>query len=140
MSAYLVEAHHIAYIASYYVNQCDKGQDPMLTAEILAQANLDSLAARYNDDAEDPEYITECQQLAASAYWHTYDPLQVIKSAMCYEYQTCEIEDYENTAAARICERIQSHALRAVPGMDRREWGAPEPNVEGMIRLSSLCG
>ena len=136
MSAYLVQPHHAAYLARYYVDHCLKWGgipggpvDAADVAQLLARANMDSLRARYGDDgAGDPAaYIAECRRNAMQAHWPSFDPVTVIKAAHCFDYQACELPDYDLTMAALITRRIASSAPHDLPGYDAAPWGAPEP-------------
>lgn len=140
MSAFLCQEHHIAYLAQYYAK--DNSGRASDVAEVLARANLASLCARYGDDDTDDAsglYIAECRRLADSAFWHHFEPSQVINSARCFDYQACEVNDWEHTRAAEICQQIISDAVRSFK-KDSDIWGAPEPYSGTVIKLSDMMG
>lgn len=65
------------------------------------------------------------------------DPVQVIKSCDCYEYQTCEHDGWESSEACAFITALRRSACSSLPGYDAAEWGAPEI-AEGTICLSTL--
>ncbi len=44
------------------------------------------------------------------------DPIQVFATLSCYEYQSCETEDWPESEAKIICDAIKDAAIRALPG------------------------
>lgn len=136
MSAYLVQAHHAAYLAHYYAARClqwgsisGAPSDVADVAEYLARANMASMRARYGDDGcGDPAaYVAECRRAAMLSGWPSFEPAEVIKAAHCFDYQACEVSDYDHAIAAQITRTIASHAAMDLPGYDGAPWGAPEP-------------
>ena len=136
MSAYLVQAHHAAYLAYYYARHCvERGRvfeaptDAADVAGLLARANMASMRARYGDDGcGDPAaYVAECRRAAVLSGWPSFEPAEVIKAAHCFDYQACEVPDYDRTTAAKITRVIVSNAISDLPGYDAAPWGAPEP-------------
>jgi hypothetical protein len=55
-----------------------------------------------------------------------YDPLQVYKSAACYQYQSDETPDWDSTLAFHYTELLKSCAIRKFDGYEDRIWGYPE--------------
>ena len=141
MSAYLVEEHHIAYLAQYYKASYQGERDSRevyAIADILAKANLDSIAYRYPSDHETPDtdamYTAGCYDLANSALWNAFDPRQVIMSARCYEYQACEPDNYDQSDAAKIINQIIRDAASKLS--DGKNWGAPKPMYTNVVRIA----
>jgi hypothetical protein len=73
-------------------------------------------------------------------YWLTFDPVQVIKAADCYAYQSCESDDWEKTEAYSFIESLKASAMRALTGYDGAEWGAPAvyENAKNVVCLTDL--
>jgi len=158
MSAYLVPEKQIAAITKWYfmnTKPTDRRIYNMITdrpittqtsnqlATILAQANVDSLTARYGDglfDAEgnDKLFIEQCADLATiekiGGVMTVHDPDCEIDPASMWnlccnlDYQNCEVEDWEHTDAYWIIRKIMDRAaekgLRT--SQARMTWGWDE--------------
>lgn len=140
MSAYLVAPEHIAALAAYAVSGRtpyalheweggDKTETAKNVAKHLAVANLKSVITRYPDDTsgnrpgaapEDDIYVTESMRFAAkySRMPQVLSALDILNMAMCYEYQSCEPDDWETSLAAQQIRWIVSKAIRNLPGFD----------------------
>jgi hypothetical protein len=135
MSAYIVDRHHVAYLAKIAAEKCVHcrfwfGSHPIpedrlaLTfANILAAENIRSIHSRYSDtnpdgaDAwkgtgglpGDPE-TAEPWTLSEleSLEWKDADknPSQILAALRCYEYQACESDDWTRSDAYRLCSEI----------------------------------
>lgn len=96
---------------------------------VLAKANYDSLVARYGEKCE-PEPVREDYQftpytpfLPASAGCYTLEQLGAIAKAVdCFEYQACEVKNWEGSPACRIVRAIQGAILERIPGYNGAEW------------------
>lgn len=79
------------------------------TGRMLVRANVRSMGARYGETRE---------SLGVTTYFYNAPrkPLtdaELLKSAHCYDYQTCEYDAYPNSPARRLIVRIES----ALPGI-----------------------
>jgi hypothetical protein len=139
MSAYLVTENHIEYLVDALTNprndmitSCNHyagTTDPQELGQILWDENARSVNHRYKETESAPPftYRRKC---------YNTDPLQVLASIRCYNYQTCETPDYDETKAGKLIHRLQSAIIsRMIQG---KEWGAPEPEAN-QIRLSCLA-
>jgi hypothetical protein len=98
---------------------------------LLAQ-NYASVNYRYDEHEEEPLY--RFQELGC-----TIDPVVVFKAIDCYNYQSCESPDWEETEAYAFCQALRSKMIHALPGYDAAPWGIDDPHIfGGGIRLSSL--
>jgi len=126
MSAFMVSDLHLNAIVTYASNQdisiylsgCERVQvkgNEQAIIEILATANAESLHVRYGDD-----------DLASAVKYeptHKYQsPMQIIKLCQCFDYQACEVADYEKTPAAIVTRAIIEAATMKLPGYDDLEW------------------
>jgi len=120
--------------------------DDYEVAELLARANLASLRARYSEDSagehsvgsdgaawalggqSDEEYVKACQAAITprEVYGPSLSPVEAIKAAQCYDYQACEVSEYDETDAARATRKIIAVAIARLPGYEAAPWGAPE--------------
>ena len=138
MSAYLVEPQHINEIVkwaasprqggiSYCYNLVTKEQidcDPKKMVETLAQANMDSLVARYGDAFNDDfvGYIDEClDTLKYSTDGISVSLLTGVGSCdlkaediynmvRCLDYQSCEVDNWVETDAYWLLNAIKDRA------------------------------
>jgi len=137
MSAYLVEPQHITEIVkwasnpqrnlSHVYNQITKKEidcDAESLIEILSLANIQSLVARYGEQAEVEYegYVDKCKNIIA--YQNDYDYISTIdKRGMsnlkaediynmvrCLEYQSCEVHDWVHTDAYWLLNAIRDKA------------------------------
>ena len=161
MSAYVVDRDHIRYLVSAMLSRditqgCafswywdgDKQRhklDPMdpdqagRVGQMLWDENIRSVQGRYPDCKDKPENmpgpIDEVFIYAHSFSSHeTPNPVQVLKACDCYEYQSCEHEEWSTSQAKAIIDALRRDAWHSLPGYDAAAWGAPErrrPSVRG---------
>lgn len=129
MSAFIVSDYHINYLLNWANRQryfsikigpTDYRGDDSKSLEslgnLLKRANYQSVNTRYNQkDVPEPfklEWLLSTK----------IDPVQVIKACDCFDYQACEVPDYERTDAAKVIDRIRSGAWHALPGYEEAEW------------------
>lgn len=75
-----------------------------------------SVNHRYNEN--DPMQEIKWKPLLRTPINH----LQVLKACDCFDYQACEMDNYKDTLAAEIVNRIRLHAIHKLPGYDKVEW------------------
>lgn len=79
-------------------------------AMLLAQ-NRRSVDFRYDEsDIEEP-YVHAVSTTPR-------EPVEILKAIGCYEYQSCETPDWEDTEAARFCQALRFHLIRQLPGYE----------------------
>lgn len=91
---------------------------------MLRAQNIRSVQARYPSE-EWPD--TPAELVGAPA--HFYSPLEVIHAIHCYEYQSCETEDWESTDACRWCRDAERTLLRQIPEYDNAEYHLDRPRT-----------
>lgn len=131
MSAFLCSEKHINTLVAYGVQQDisvyipgSSGQkywqqirkDPDLIVGILTTANVESVNYRYD---EDTVLAPVKYESVATAF---ISPIQIVKLCDCFDYQSCEVDDYEDTTAASIIRTIRNNAISRIPGYDEAEW------------------
>lgn len=83
----------------------------------LFAANQRSVNARYQDNAAAPDYrwrsLHDTRALA---------PVMVIKACDCFDYQACEVDDYEDSWAAKWIDQLRKHAISKLPGYNDAPW------------------
>lgn len=158
MSAFIVSKGHIRFLVeaagrlsrdpvSWYYDGRRRSLSRFIkkeSADTLTPNELGALLWEENVKSVDHRYSEEN---GVGAYQHVrsslpIDPVQVFASLRCYEYQSCEHEDWETSEAKAICDAIKDAAIRALPGSDDTEWGVPEAweNEDGnkVIALTDL--
>lgn len=128
MSAFLhTDDHFAAIVTAAYANPCPvwyrNGKavrlNPSDAGELfrmLKQANIDSVAGRYMEEAEKAD---------ARTGWLRLSPIEIIVACNSFDYQACEVQDYEQTDAARTVEAVRARAIRTLPGHDAAAWSIP---------------
>lgn len=88
--------------------------------QLLIRENVRSLQARYSDYMaveEGQAYVCDYQfkpkQLSA---------VELLKACDCYDYQSCETDDYHSTTAAKLVDRIRKSAIGNLPGYEAAPW------------------
>ena len=49
-------------------------------------------------------------------------PVEALRLLGCYEYQSCEREDWEQSEAWRFCRAAQEHLITTLPGYEDAAW------------------
>ena len=109
----------------------------------LAQANIDSVAARYPNDVSggrpgpcltDEEIIRQADAWAVR-YLKREPKLSIadyFSLCGCYEYQSCEHDGWDKSDAKQQIERIKDGLTRRLPGFSDSPWSWTDPsNIEG---------
>src|SRR5262245_14347801 len=121
-----------------YLLDSNKGTDcvnrpPAAVGQMLWDENRTSIEARYPDTREDfsnatgpcdESFVYDRHELLSR---EPFDPVQVLKSCACYEYQACEHDGWKDSEAHAFIEALRDHAIAALPGYDNAIWGAPKP-------------
>ncbi len=131
MSAFICSPEHIFTLANALSTQRFSKHDLKESAKILALANIESIKARYPrssgneanfffpDIKANEEYIKLCQAYQPAP---TKTPVEIVKLAHCFEYQSCEYKGWETSQAKKLIESIISSAICQVPGYEVAEW------------------
>lgn len=131
MSAYIVTDEHLNYLVSYgsikrvtYWDEKTQTHNEIYESEqkvfnLLFRANVDSVNARYREN-------TPPMPGRFKLMLENFDPVQVLKSCACFNYQACEVDNYDDTLAAKVIENIRHKAINSLPGYEKAAWGAPE--------------
>lgn len=91
----------------------------------LAMANVESLAARYPSSWN--EMIPEGQaphqfEFTPDPHASRMEPIALIKLTHCYDYQCCEVFDYDSSVAAGVMRDIRDFAIHKTPGYNDAPW------------------
>jgi len=138
MSAWVVERNHIEYLVGEIINPQNETinyaeylldtKDPSKIGQELWNENYRSVNYRYNQNDEAPafRYLGKCYE---------HDPLQVLKSIACLEYQSCEHPQWKESKACELLRYLKGCITSKLS--EGKEWGAPEP-IKKAVRLSSF--
>ena len=143
MSAYVVSHNHINSLVRFAYYKSRQGssiclpdgrridpknvEDLQDAAEILLSQNVHSVQTRYPDTIDNPQNMPGVVAEAGVAIRFTMmgkmlTAVEALKAIDCYEYQACEDDDYDQTAAHAIIERIKDMAINSLPGYDAASW------------------
>lgn len=138
MSAFIVSKRHIDVLVEstrlavgyphYFILHWGKGQQfPGLIGDnalgrILWAENIKSVAACYPDD---PDGNFRAQDV--DAYWAAgaglhLSPVQALKALDCYEYQSCEHEEWEASEVHDFCRVLRKRLITLLPGYEEAPW------------------
>lgn len=68
-----------------------------------------------------PEYL-QPYTFTASPHRH-WKPVEILKAIDCFEYQSCETDDWRETEAYAFCQALRSRMIDQLPGYDDAPWG-----------------
>ena len=88
--------------------------DSQEIGQILLNENFRSVNCRYDEDYP-PDTYAYCPIRAYSA-------AEILKACACYEYQSCETDDWEETEAYAIAQALEGRAICMIPGYEGAEW------------------
>ena len=88
---------------------------------MLLEQNYISVGHRYDEEP----WQQEVANYEFKEWRGKVDPVQVLKSVSCYEYQACEGPSWAGSEAKAFCDALQHYAIGALPGYDKAEWGTP---------------
>jgi hypothetical protein len=159
MSAYVVDRNHIKYLVSAAVAgpdkfhlwhdgktifDLDRSDADGLTSlgQMLWDENIKSIEARYPDCVGKPEKMPGRND-EKFIYCHgsgfrvdRFEPVQVIKAAACYAYQSCEHDGWEKSAAKAFCDTLRDKYIRLLAGYEQAEWGAPAEAARSEVKTT----
>lgn len=157
MSAFVVDRNHIEFLVASALNLCELNRSNAFrwrangapyqlapgdqeaadrVGQMLWDENIRSVLHRYPGDTRET-MPGPCDE--TFEYRHDFGKVwpfkaaEVFKACHCWEYQTCETPDHEQTDAWAFVQALQRAAASHVPGYEAAPWGAPEPS--SMIRL-----
>jgi hypothetical protein len=140
MSAFLVSKTHIDLLVhagltyprsgnlrwadpDYSLGQGLTEQTADITGQMLWDANRRSVNHRYRETEVAPRYTYE--PLADRGF--IIEAACVFKALSCYDYQACEVPDWERTQAFNFCAALRELAAIWVPRYESMPWGIDKP-------------
>ena len=158
MSAFVVDKAHInamvdaglraQYKPMHWYTRDEAGQITMHSlvdsnASEVGQMLLDecirSVGARYEGSEitdlpgrTDAEYIIPFE---FKLFLDPPTPVQVLKLISCYEYQSCETDDWETTEAYHYCHALRANTIDRLAGYDAAPWEWETWPADNLVRL-----
>lgn len=150
MSAYVVTDFHINGLVTWAAmhNGNDKvsyywegrrryiQDDEQRVASVLYAQNVRSVNSRYSE--AEPAHGFKFKDVLGSIMHHTQ--VEIIKACHCYDYQSCQNDDWPQTEAHAIVKAIEDAAIRRLSGYEDAAWGLREPEdapqVISLFKLS----
>lgn len=121
MSAWIVSKRHIDAIVTAAINAgLSRGKTADQLGDMLWRENVASVSYRYREARPDVFYRFEPNALN--------DPWSLVKQLDCYDYQSCEHPEWEDSEACAIVNDLRAHIVKSL-GMpleyykDAEQWG-----------------
>jgi hypothetical protein len=96
--------------------------------EMFVKENLSSIHSRYPDTLT----ILDDTPGPRKQYWlapyvferpsRRMTAVEALKAISCYEYQSCEHEEWERSEAHRFCETLRDSLITKLPGYEKAAW------------------
>jgi len=134
MSAFCVNPEQISEIVKYakkkefrYAYNCfTKEQidcDPKNMVKLMAQANIDSLVARYGDDPKDySNYVDECLDSFSTLGRADLGSDDIYNMLACWNYQACEVDNWFETDAYWLGVYLKDFAAKKMATNANVQW------------------
>ena len=110
------------------------GRNVNALGDMLVAENVKSVTARYpdNDDRKLPGPTVQYWQLPFSYKRPAYIPtvLEAFSVIDCYEYQSCEHDEWPQSEAQAFCHDLRKELTHALPGQDNITWGWDESEIQ----------
>lgn len=139
MSAFMTTKTHIGILAAYYA---DSGYSPgefervyTETFDEFNESNALSMKARYGEELEVnmhsgaiPPYFSMSRK--AKQFVSIWGQAGILKACDCFEYQSCEYAEWQQSMARKRIDAIRAEAIRQLPGYDAAPWGIHDPSQD----------
>ena len=133
MSAFLCDEQHIGQLALKIYDlklfKVTHGKlSPRGIAAAMAHENIQSLKSRYGDiefflgAMTVEEYMQGCEDATESKDLNL-KPVDIVKMAQCYAYQSCEHPEWRSSQPKRWVRDIEADFIRTSPGYNDAQWG-----------------
>lgn len=114
---------------------------PSEAGRMLWAENVASVQARYPDTVEAGHPgptrfgVHDVAVYRFRRFPGPLDPVGVLKSIACYQYQSCEHDGWLASQAYQFCESLTQKTIGRPPGHDAANWGPPDcPEDHGPTR------
>lgn len=100
--------------------------------QMLLEENVCSVMGRYPDSditnlpgRIDAEWLVPFEARMVGGGVPT--PVQLLKLLSCYEYQSCDHEEWEQSEAKAFCDSLRGYAISHLPGYEEALWEWVDP-------------
>lgn len=105
--------------------------------QMLTDENYRGVNARYRDEYGDPERYQHVFTISDPRTMPT--PIEGIKVAQCYRYQSCDSGDvWDKSESAAFIEALIQHLIPKLPGYEKAPWGWTEENAHAQRLVSMM--
>lgn len=115
----------VVYIKEIYLDSSP--EERLQLAQLLLDTNVLAVRERYPDENVKPRYRLTVHDFRNLHWEEPLDPIQVIASCHCYEYQCSDDPDWYRTEAYAFIQALERKAILGLPGMNKAIWGCPAP-------------
>lgn len=137
---------HLVYMQSDEVRalapQFSSKTDHNLVGQQLLAENVHSVNVRYRGNDPVPAYRYQPVNLDRVGRDAGMDSaVVVLKSIQCVRYQSCEAEDYRQSAGAALLDALEAAVMRGLSGYEDAAWGwerTPEPPAPAARSLAGV--
>lgn len=116
----------VAYAQTRHRELTDATADQV--GAMLAAENRRSVDHRYDENELEEFYVFTRYPGSGdrgSVGSPRLEPVQILKALSCYEYQSCEHPEWEQSEAHDFCQALRHAAINALPGYDDAAWEIP---------------
>ena len=153
MSAFVVDKAHInamirtglavRYKPFHWYHKGESHSLRLENASEVGQMLLDecirSVGTRYEEsNITNLPGRTDAEYILPFEFKYSYEPptpVEALKLIACYEYQSCETDDWKETEAYAFCEALISSTIGRLPGYDEAPWEWAEWPQETLRRI-----
>jgi len=137
MSCFIVSNNHINLISiaelaqfSYdgkTVEYYPTSEEVLELSKKLLTENVNSWNFRYPDHTENSEDCHGSLELLSNGdirkLIKKYPPLAIISQIHCFEYQSCEHDEWESSDVKKLCGKLVNRLVRYIEGYNDVQWG-----------------
>ena len=117
MSAFICNLSHITALAVYAARNRILGRDDAIgIGELLHAENVASVNYRYR------EITRPAFRLCQWAAFHPFPRVQIVKAALCLDYQSCEHPGWRSSEACRLLTAVIAGDDHRMPGYGDAQW------------------
>lgn len=102
-----------------------------VVGQILVDANAKSIEARYEED----EFRIYEYNAPRTLSWN---PVEIMSACSCYDYQSCESDDYKESEACAIIDAIRHLCISILCDQNHTPWEIRENSVSAREKGSTV--
>lgn len=124
------------YHAPYFNHETTNQSHANAIGEMLVKENLSSIHARYPDTITDPDNTPgpfNQYWLAPYEYQERHYRMAVAEAfsaISCYEYQSCEHDEWEQSDASKFCDALRHSLARCIHGYSDAPWEWTQDQID----------